>query len=142
MGLWKNENDRERWGYKFRWTEKHLPQKEIEELRSHVDDLGSAALEKLQAIVKESNFSSKPDLYTILRANHEDETLSRFWSEVHSVPDWVDWSQIERGQKSFSRYALANGTALALQGFIRENSVSLPSYNLIARSLKGLPGNS
>lgn len=125
-------NHRERWGYSFQWTDKHLPQEEIAALRAHYDELGSAALEKLQAIIGRKNIEInggancpfKPELYAILKEHHkEDEVLEQFWAELHSVPVWVDWEQIERAQKFFGRYALANSTAFALQGFIRENSV-------------------
>ena len=127
-------NYRERWGYSFQWTDKHLAQKEIAALRAQYDELGSAALERLQAIIarvkpeskREVNCPFKPELYTVLKEHHhEDEVLQAFWDELHSIPDWVDWKQIERAQKFFARYALANSTAFALQGFIRENSVGL-----------------
>jgi len=121
-----SDNHRERWGYSFEWTDKHLPAEEIAALRSHVDELGSAAFEKLQALTGggDKKCPIRPELYTILRDHHqEDPTLESFWQELHSVPDWVDWTQIERAQRFFARYALANSTAFALQGFIRENSV-------------------
>ena len=97
--------------------------------------LGSVALERLQAIVSKQKADNpegksspaRPDYYTILRDNHlDDEVLERFWDELHSVPAWVDWEQIERAQKFFGRYAVANSAAFALQGFVRENSVSSP----------------
>lgn len=125
-------NYRKRWGYSFQWTDKHLAPEEIAALRSHYDEIGSTALEKLQAIIartktdskREVNCPFRPELYTVFKKHHhEDEVLQQFWDEVHSVPEWVDWEQIERAQKFFARYALANSTAFALQGFIRENSV-------------------
>jgi hypothetical protein len=30
--------------------------------------------------------------------SREDEVLTKFWNEVHTVPDWVDWDQIKRAQ--------------------------------------------
>lgn len=123
---------RERWGYSFKWTNDHLSDTEIKSLRAHHDELGSAALEKLQAIAAREKTESgvaispfKLDMYTILKEHHdEDDTLTELWNELHTIPDWVDLKQIERGQRFFGRYALANSTAFALQGFIRENSVS------------------
>ncbi|KAG4431768.1 hypothetical protein IFR05_012744 [Cadophora sp. M221] len=132
-----SDNHRERWGYSFEWTDKHLPADEVAALRSHVDELGSAAFEKLQALAggKEKGCPIRPELYTILRDHHqEDETLEAFWQELHSVPDWVDWNQIERAQRFFARYALANSTAFALQGFIRENSASPGIAEVFART--------
>jgi hypothetical protein len=122
---------RERWGYFFKLTDDHLSDDEVQLLRAHYDELGSAALENLQAIVAcekaesgHSNSTVKTDMYMVLEKHHDDdETLSKFWKEVQTIPAWVDLAQIERGQKFFARYAMANCMGLAIQGFIRENSV-------------------
>lgn len=120
-----------KWNYTFQWTDKHLPRHETDPLRYKYDELGAAALEKLQKISAENKKSKDPqraperlDLYALLRDNHEtDKVLQKFWDELHTVPDWVDWEQIARGQKFFYRYAVANLTGFALQGFVGENSV-------------------
>ncbi len=120
-----------KWGYKFYWTDKHLSRQETDPLRFEYDELGAAALEKLQNISAQNNERkvaqgdrSKPDLYALLRDSHEtDPVLSKFWNELHTVPVWVDWKQIARGQEFFYRYAAANLTGFALQGFVGENSV-------------------
>jgi hypothetical protein len=68
----------------------------------------------------------KPDLFAILRDHHqEDDFLSDFWKDLHEVPEWVDWEQIERGQKFFSRYFVANCNLFALQAFVRGNTVRI-----------------
>jgi len=47
----------------------------------------------------------KRDLYALLRDHApEDEALGRLWNEVNTIPDWVDWNQIARGQDVFYRY--------------------------------------
>ncbi len=120
-----------KWNYTFQWTDKHLPREETDPLRYKYDELGAAALDKLQSIsarnVEEKGLggaSGKLDLYALLRDNYQtDEVLSTFWHELHTVPDWVDWTQIARGQEFFYRYAAANVTGFALQGFVGENSV-------------------
>lgn len=123
---------RVKWNYQFDWTDKHLSSQETEPLRSKYDELGAAALEKLQDISAQNNGRkvaqgdrSKLDLYALLRDSHKtDPALSKFWeSELHLVPVWVDWEQISRGQEFFYRYAAANITGFALQGFAGENSV-------------------
>ncbi|KAF2966513.1 hypothetical protein GQX73_g7050 [Xylaria multiplex] len=48
-----------------------------------------------------------------------DEKIRRLWIEVNTVPEWVDWDQIERGQKIFFRYggpAISSLTFLSLLG--------------------------
>ena len=126
-----NENCRLKWNYAFKWTDKHLSRQDIDPLRHEYDELGAAALERLQNISAQNvggkdskGDRSKLDLYSLLRDNHEtDQVLRKFWDELHAVPDWVDWEQIARGQEFFYRYAAANLTGFALQGFVGENSV-------------------
>jgi len=125
-----------RWGYNFQWTDQHPTREDLLKLRSCHDELGAEALPKLQAITESMKSPSiekpqKSDFYAILRDNHEnDEALSKLWTQINHVPEWVNWEQLERGQKTFARYALANNVAFAFQAFIREISVSLhaPSY--------------
>lgn len=46
------------------------------------------------------------DLYTTLKEHHSTHsTLSTLWRQVDTVPEWVDWEQISRGQDVFYRYA-------------------------------------
>jgi len=62
---------------------------------------------------------AKRDLYTLLRDNAvNDEILGRLWREVNSVPSWVDWEQIARGQDCFYRYGGPNLTGLAFQSLL------------------------
>ena len=131
---------RTKWTYSFQWTDKHPSREETDPLRYKYDELGSAALERLQKISvqksgeKDTSQGPRPklDLYALLRDNHElDPVLQEFWNELHTVPDWVDWKQLERGQEFFYRYAAANLTGFALQGFVGENSVSCQQGNRI-----------
>jgi hypothetical protein len=110
-------------GYSFTWTEDHLSKEELEPFRQQYDTVGAAALERIQAIRQESETKSA-DVYEILCEHHtSDPILAKFWDEVHTVPDWVDWDQLARGQAFFYRYAIANIVGFALQGFMAENSV-------------------
>lgn len=46
----------------------------------------------------------KRDLYALLRDHaSEDPKLEELWNEVNTVPAWVDWEQIARGQDVFYR---------------------------------------
>lgn len=57
----------------------------------------------------------KRDLYAMLRDHSsEDERLRDLWEEVNTVPEWVDWAQISRGQDVFYRYGGAALTAVWL----------------------------
>lgn len=59
------------------------------------------------------------DLYLLLRDNHnKDDKLQCLWDEVTTIPEWVDWDQIERGQDVFYRYGGAALTGLAYQSLL------------------------
>ncbi|KAL2825130.1 transcriptional regulator [Aspergillus cavernicola] len=120
--------------YTFTWTKAHLSKDELEPFRQKYDQLGAAALERIQTIRQETNTKST-DLYEILYDNHaNDPILSQFWTEVHSVPSWVNWAQIARGQQFFYRYALANIVGFALQGFMAENSAAPGVVEVLVRT--------
>lgn len=124
------------WNYDFKWTEDHVEADAKQPMKYTYDTLAEQALERLdlispppstssarQAIQKaESDQSTQPaqrDLYALLRDNAgKDEVLATLWEEVNRVPEWVDWEQIERGQKVFYRYAVGALTGLAFQGLI------------------------
>jgi hypothetical protein len=47
----------------------------------------------------------KTDMYALLRDNHnKNEALEALWKQVTTIPDWVDWDQIDRGQRVYYRY--------------------------------------
>lgn len=47
------------------------------------------------------------DLYALLEDHaDEDPKLKLLWAQVNTVPEWVDWEQIKRGQEVFYRYGL------------------------------------
>ncbi|KAH6607016.1 hypothetical protein Trco_003329 [Trichoderma cornu-damae] len=130
--------------YSFQWTDTHLPREETDPLRFDYDELGSKAVKKLQQMAREKSRGAAADasyclgafdMYAALRDHHaEDETLDQLWREAHTVPDWVDWTQIERGQKFFYRYAPANLMGFALQGFVGENSAASGVVEVLVRT--------
>lgn len=122
--------------YSFQWTKNHLSRSDIEPFRRQYDTIGSEALKKLQEISKNlSNQETTKDLYTLLQKHHQDyPVLSELWTEVHSVPDWVNWEQLQRGQDFFYRYALANFMGFALQGFVGDNSSSTGPVEVLVRT--------
>lgn len=57
----------------------------------------------------------KRDLYTLLKEHaNEDPKLGQLWTEINTVPEWVDWDQIKRGQEVFFRYGLPMLTVVSL----------------------------
>ncbi|KAG7294369.1 hypothetical protein NEMBOFW57_004440 [Staphylotrichum longicolle] len=123
------------WDYKFKWTEDHLTAEEMRPLMFTYDELATRSLDRfddLAALHLRANRkpddngpgdpgheTQHPDLYEILSQRaHEDETLRELWDQVNTVPDWVDWAQIERGQKVFYRYAGPSIVGLTFQSLL------------------------
>ncbi|KAI8953295.1 hypothetical protein F4801DRAFT_538242 [Xylaria longipes] len=125
--------------YTFVWTKLHLPKWKTDPLRYEYDTVAAKALDQLQAIAKTKGYSDdprkRPDLYQLLAENHEShDNLQDFWKQLHKVPDWVDWGQLERGQRFFYRYAAANLMGFALQGFVGENSAASGVVEVLVRT--------
>ena len=59
------------------------------------------------------------DLYSLLSTHHPtNQTLSSLWTQVHTIPPWVDWAQIARGQQVFYRYAIPSVISLTFQSLL------------------------
>lgn len=97
------------WGYKFRWTDLHLTEEQLKPTRYTYDTLGEEVLDCIRAeqrlrssgVPATQAAGMKEDLYESLKEialSKEDEVLTKFWQDMHTVPEWVDWEQIKRGQ--------------------------------------------
>ncbi|GAD94837.1 conserved hypothetical protein [Paecilomyces variotii No. 5] len=131
------------WDYEFVWTPNHLTAEKLDPLRYSFDTLSEDCLKPLNSLSQSSNDvvpeqspvnngppSNTPsqgmktglwknDLYTTLRDNHEKhEALGRLWKQVNTIPDWVDWEQISRGQEVYYRYGLSMTVALVFQSLL------------------------
>ncbi|MCJ1251119.1 hypothetical protein MMC30_008350 [Trapelia coarctata] len=137
----RDENTRTCWGYTFQFTPDHLTPEQTHPMKFSYDRLGEAALDRLDeisppprsALPRNSSKYAEParsdeksvdpppkrDLYILLRDNADkDETLAKLWKEVNTVPEWVDWDQIARGQDVFYRYGGPALTGLAFQSLL------------------------
>ncbi|KAH6722032.1 hypothetical protein BKA61DRAFT_166520 [Leptodontidium sp. MPI-SDFR-AT-0119] len=131
-----DENTRHVWGYTFQWTPRHMSPEEMHQMKFSYDVLGEECLDRLDEISppitgeiprnrsrlppkEPAEPALKRDLYALLRDNaSSDENLSQLWKEVNTIPDWVDWDQIARGQDVFYRYGGVAITALAYQSLL------------------------
>ncbi|KAF2262347.1 hypothetical protein CC78DRAFT_498502 [Lojkania enalia] len=140
----QKENTRYCWGYEFKWTNEHLTPEQAEPLKHSYDVLGEDCLQRLNAISphedsalsrsngqgnsisvdgdkekKEKQPKLPRDLYALLRDYHaSDSKLKQLWEEVNTIPAWVDWGQIERGQDVFYRYGGPALTGLTYQSLL------------------------
>lgn len=110
FGLWPTGNTRV-WDHRFDWTPQHLTAAQLRPLLYSYDELATEALDRLDrletpgAASRPSACPHKPgppqgDVLALVERHAEgDEVLGRLWKEVMTVPDWVDWEQIARGQQ-------------------------------------------
>jgi hypothetical protein len=118
--------------HRFTWTEDHIDEATLQNLQSEYDILGNSTLERLQDIQLKTG---QKDLFVTLRDNHSsDEILAAFWTETHTVPEWVDWAQIERGQRFFYKHMAANFVGFALQGFMGENTTTGSTAEVLVKT--------
>ena len=135
----KDENTRTCWGYTFQWTKQHLSEEETSRLKHSYDVLADECLGRLEQLSPASSAAVardvergargkdeaasgpalKRDPYRLLQQHAPtDEKLGQLWEEVNTVPDWVNWQQIQRGQEVFYRYGGAALTGLAYQSLL------------------------
>ncbi|KAI1083949.1 hypothetical protein F5B20DRAFT_594504 [Whalleya microplaca] len=107
------------WGVAFKWTPAHRTPRALEPLIHTYDTTATDAVERLHEISRSPADKNIEDVTNPsnegkpLRGSYEsiqkhtgtDEKVKRLWTEINTVPDWVDWQQLERGQKVFYRYA-------------------------------------
>ncbi|OAT07012.1 hypothetical protein, variant 3 [Blastomyces gilchristii SLH14081] len=132
-----DENTRTAWGYSFQWTPEHLSGEQMEPMKHSYDRLADECLTRLNEISpppqkalprttdrgaqnsKTGKEKPKRDLYLLLRDNADkDDKLAELWNQVNTVPDWVDWDQIERGQEVFYRYGIPALNALGFESLL------------------------
>lgn len=141
----RDSNTRTAWGYTFQYdADMHILPAQMEPMKHSYDVLGEKTLERLHQIspsakvmpprepsatqeaqdcadstAKAKPPSSREDMYLLLRQKAaDDEVLGEFWTQVNTVPPWVDWAQIARGQDVFYRYGGPAVTGLAFQSLV------------------------
>ncbi|CAM1509938.1 Fc.00g002730.m01.CDS01 [Cosmosporella sp. VM-42] len=111
----ENDDVRVVWGHKFNWTPDHLTAPKITHLLYSYDRLATDALDRIDHISPPISKSwscphgageGQRDLLTLLKKHAtEDDVLGELWKEASTVPEWVDWEQIERGQKVVNQFS-------------------------------------
>lgn len=105
-------------------------QQDFEGLRFDYDILASEAFEQL---LKSSTASH--DLYIrLVQQNQSDPSLKELWDQATSVPSWVDWAQVRRGQLVFNRYIIPIGLGFAFQGFAGEIAAAVGPAEVLVRA--------
>ncbi|KAF5634284.1 flavin-binding monooxygenase-like family [Fusarium sp. NRRL 52700] len=135
---------REAWGYRFKWTKDHQTPDQYDHLKQSCDTLGEECAVLLNEMYPPergtpkrqqdnegpnttSHDGAKPqhqapkwrDLFHLFCEHHtEHPKLQQLWDEVNTTPEWVDWDQIARGQDVLYRYGGAAFTGLTYQSLV------------------------
>jgi hypothetical protein len=101
--------------YKIKWTSQHQSAEELRGLTYTYDEVATQALDELYKIGSPAEEKYGLDYYKLLKTNATNGgKIEELWNQVNTVPSWVDWDQIERGQKVYFRYAGPASTAVSL----------------------------
>lgn len=116
------------WGHTFEWTPEHLTQEQMRPLTFTYDALATECLDRLDDLPPaaddkkqeaEPQAAPRRDLYALLEQHHySDPKLDELWTQLHTVPPWVDWAQIKRGQDVFYRYGGPAIVSLTFQSLV------------------------
>ncbi|KOS46182.1 hypothetical protein ACN38_g2843 [Penicillium nordicum] len=111
------------WDYSFHWTDLHSSADDLKSLIYNCDSLADECVERLSKVASADDRVHKQpfkrDLYGLLRDHaDEDPKLCELWTEINTVPEWVDWDQIRRGQDIFFRYGLPILNVLSFQSLL------------------------
>lgn len=122
----RGEEWRRVWNHEFKWTSQHFSKDEIRPMMFTYDTVAEDALNRLDELspppprpaqnagegngvppgAEEEKKRPQRDLVALIKEHAAtDEVVGRLWKQANTVPEWVDWEQIERGQKVFLRYS-------------------------------------
>ncbi|BCR93841.1 oxygenase MpaB family protein [Aspergillus luchuensis] len=137
------------WDHTFAWSPLHQTREQLRSKMHTYDRLGDECIDQINDIgrqVVNQDRQNDParklpdlDVYIMLKDHAKDDRkLSELWAQVNTVPDWVDWQQIKRGQEVFFRYGLPilNVVSLA-SNLVTTSSISTDKCQLNFESLLG-----
>lgn len=83
------------------WTEKHFPASRLEPLRQVGDLLADNALAALDVKPGQNALAALRE-YTARPVEEQVSDAPRLlMQQLMTVPDWVDWAQVQRGQEVY-----------------------------------------
>jgi hypothetical protein len=102
----------------------------MEALKWEYDVVAFEAVHRLQNVC-----DIRGDLYDKLdRLHASDPVLERFWQITRTIPPWVDWQQLGRGQAVCKQYAIPMLIGFAFQGFAGEIAAALGPAEVLVRT--------
>ncbi|KAG0361400.1 hypothetical protein BG005_008416 [Podila minutissima] len=126
------------WDYDIVWTEKHFPASRLEPLRQVGDLLADNALAALDVNPGQNALAALRE-YTAQPVEEQVSDAPRLlMQQLMTVPDWVDWAQVQRGQEVYWKYVLF--ISHALLHFSLAGGFSIPKITKVLNSTGYLSG--
>ncbi|KAK5821064.1 hypothetical protein F5H01DRAFT_412209 [Linnemannia elongata] len=126
------------WDYDIMWTEMHLPASRLEPLRKIGDPLADNALEVLKVKQGEDAFRALIAYVSQPEEKQESSAPRLLMQQLMTVPEWVNWEQVKRGQEVYWRYCLF--ISHALLHFSLAGGFSVPKITKVLNSTGYLSG--
>ena len=89
------------WDYDIMWTENHISASRLEPLRMIGDALADNALEALKIQPGEDAVAALKAYVARPESEQESPAPKLLMDQLMTIPDWVDWEQVRRGQKVY-----------------------------------------
>ncbi|KAF9948855.1 hypothetical protein BGZ72_009256 [Mortierella alpina] len=100
------------WDNDIIWTENHLPASKLEPLRSLGDPLADDALAALEIKPSEDTLEALLAYTSQPSDKQKSPAPLQLLTHVMTVPEWVDWDSLQRGQQVYWRYYLFMNNAI------------------------------
>ncbi|KAF9891475.1 hypothetical protein FE257_003941 [Aspergillus nanangensis] len=126
-------NTRTHWDVSFEWTDLHQSQEQLRPQMFTYDKLVDDCLERLEVLAPSKNYQHrsdavpiegapklpKRDIFSLVKHHAKDDPkIQQLWDEINTVPEWVDWDQIKRGQEVFFRYGMPILNVLSFESLL------------------------
>nr|pir hypothetical protein B5O22.200 [imported] - Neurospora crassa [Neurospora crassa] len=152
-----NPNRKNIWGYTFNWTPSHLTSTDLHPLTLSYDKLTDDCLDEIDALgllssSSSSSSSSKSSpsqnshqcplhhyqpidfLHLLLTHHPSSPSLSTLWTHLTTIPAWVSYPSIVRGQAVFYRYVGPAITSLTFHSLLGGGMASARVVETLART--------
>ncbi|KAG0254676.1 hypothetical protein BGZ95_005965, partial [Linnemannia exigua] len=128
------------WDYEGMWTDKHLPSSRLEPLRMIGDPLADDAVEALKVKKGQDALKALREYISRPESEQESQAPALLMKQLMTVPEWVDWEQVRRGQEVYCK--VLNSTGYLAGDRARERVFETAQFVLdVSQSVKDLqPG--
>ncbi|KAI1319018.1 hypothetical protein EDD11_005216 [Mortierella claussenii] len=127
------------WDYDIVWSENHVPASKLEPLRSMSDDLADRAIEVLKIERGEDAYDALLRYTSRPEGEQESDAPRLLLEQLMTVPEWVDWEKIKRGQDVYWRYSIL--IAISLFYFVLAGGFAIPKISRVLGSTGYLTGS-